>query len=111
MLLLPVLCHSWFSTSVHSILRVDFGHGPDFDDLPPTGILHLLRVALHFCTVVLCNGLLHSVAAQQASLKVLWACFLDFTLGSLTSEVVLGILVGLHSDFRDLGLLVLVDFS
>ena len=107
MLLLPVLCHSWFSTSVHSILRVDFGHGPDFDDLPPTGILHLLRVALH----LLCNGLLHSGAAQQASLKVLLACFLDFTLGFVTSEVVLGILVGLHSDFRDLGLLALVDFS
>ena len=35
----------------------------------------------------------------------------DFTLGFVTSEVVLGILVGLHSDFRDLGLLVLVDFS
>ena len=85
MLLLPVLCHSWFSTSVHSILRVDFGHGPDFDDLPPTGILHLLRVALHFCTVVLCNGLLHSGAAQQASLKVL-----------------LGLLFGFHSGFRDL---------
>ena len=36
---------------------------------------------------------------------------LDFALGFVTSEVVLGILVGLHSDFRDLGLLGLVDFS
>ena len=53
--------------------------------LPPTGILHLLRVALHFCTVVLCNGLLHSGAGQQASLKVL-----------------LGLLFGFHSGFRDL---------
>ena len=41
--------------------------------------------ALHFCTVVLCNGLLHSGAGQQASLKVL-----------------LGLLFGFHSGFRDL---------
>ena len=54
---------------------------------------------------------LHQCCHEGTIAVRFWACFLDFTLGFVTSEVVLGILVGLHSDFRDLGLLILVDFS